>query len=350
MEHSRRDFVRDATVLALGGLAASGSSGCADTTPPQAPAPPPDGVGTGGSRLVPVVGGKYKVWTKKLGSGPIRLLTLHGGPGFGHEYFECFEDFLPQAGVEFYYYDQLDSHYSDQPNDESLWTVERFTDEVEEVRKGLGLTQFYLYGQSWGGMLAIEYALKYPAELKGLVISNMTASVSSYEAYAKTLRAALPAEAQAVMDKYEATGDYGAPEYKAAVFTHVYAQHLCRLDPWPEPAARAPRLKHFNERIYNYLQGPNEFVITGKFKDWDRWTDLPRIGVPTLVMGGRYDTMNPADVQREGSLIPKSRTHICPNGSHFSLYDDQADYMRALIEFLRDVEAGTFVPQPRTNG
>jgi len=175
------------------------------------------------------------------------------------------------------------------------------------------------------------------------------------DAWAATLRQAarideLVTKHSAVMDKYEATGDYGAPEYQAALFAHVYAQHLCRLDPWPEPAERALRLKHFNERIYNYLQGPNEFVITGKFKDWDRWTDLERIGVPTLVMGGRYDTMSPADVQREGSLIPKSRTHICPNGSHFSLYDDQADYMGALIEFLRDVEAGTFVPQPRTNG
>src|SRR5262249_60650238 len=141
-------------------------------------------------------------WTKKVGPGAIKLFTLHGGPGFGHEYFECFEDFLPQAGVEFYYYDQLDCHYSDQPNDEALWSVERFTEEVEEVRKGLGLTRFYLYGQSWGGMLAIEYALKYPAALKGLVISNMTASIRSYESYTKTLRAALPEEVRAVLDKY----------------------------------------------------------------------------------------------------------------------------------------------------
>lgn len=346
MRHDRRDFVRGAAGAALATLAPrSTASSTAEQTPGSAAST--GVVRTGGSRLVPVVGSKYKVWTKKVGAGPIRLLTLHGGPGFGHEYFECFEDFLPQAGVEFYYYDQLDCHYSDQPNDESLWSVERFTDEVEEVRNGLGLTNFYLYGQSWGGMLAIEYALKYPARLKGLVISNMTASIPSYEAYAKTLRAALPAEARAVMDKYEAKGDYQAPEYQEAVFAHVYSRHVCRLDPWPEPAERALRLKHFNERVYNYLQGPNEFVITGKFKHWDRWSDLPRISAPTLVMGGRYDTMNPDDVRREGALIPRSRTHICPNGSHFSLYDDQQDYMGALTAFLKDVEEGRFVPDRR---
>jgi proline iminopeptidase len=303
-----------------------------------------EAVKTGGSRLVPVVGGKYRVWTKKLGAGPIKLLTVHGGPGFGHEYFECFEDFLPQEGIEFYYYDQLDSHYSDQPNDESLWSVERFTDEVEEVRKALGLTHFYLYGQSWGGMLAIEYALKYPASLKGLVISNMTASIPSYEAYVKTLRAALPADVRAVMDKHEAKGDYQNPEYQQALFAHVYSHHICRLEPWPEPAERAFRLKHLNERLYNYLQGPSEFVITGQFKAWDRWKDLPRISVPTLVMGGQYDTMNPEDIRREGALIPQSRTHVCPNGSHWSLYDDQRNYMGALVKFMKDVDAGRFLP------
>jgi proline iminopeptidase len=110
------------------------------------------------------------------------------------------------------------------------------------------------------------------------------------------------------------------------------------------------RLKHFNERVYNFLQGPNEFVITGKFKNWDRWKDLPGIGVPTLVMGARYDTMNPDDIRKEGTLIQKSRTHICPKGSHFPFYDDQQDYMQALIGFLKDVEAGNFALDRRTTG
>jgi len=349
MGHSRRGSVR-AAATATRAAKPSRTKGPARAGQTPGTVRSTGALKTGGSRLLPVVGGKHKVWTKKVGSGPIKLLTLHGGPGFGHEYFECFEDFLPQVGVEFYYYDQLDCHYSNQPGDETLWSVERFTDEVEEVRQGLGLTNFYLYGQSWGGMLAIEYALKYPARLKGLVISNMTAGVPSYEAYAKTLRAALPTEVRAVMDRYEAKGEYQAQEYQEAIFAHVYSRHFCRLDPWPEPAERALRLNHFNQRVYNYLQGPNEFVITGKLKDWDRWADLPRISVPTLVMGARYDTMNPDDVRREGALIPRSRTHICPNGSHFSLYDDQEDYMRALIRFLKDVETGRFVPDRRGRG
>ncbi len=338
MTLDRREFVRGVGLTVGAALAAR--AGSASEPPAPAAAPAAAEVETGGSRLVPVVGGKHNVWTKRVGAGPIKLLTLHGGPGFGHEYLECFEDFLPQAGVEFYYYDQLDCHYSDQPGDESLWSVERYTDEVEEVRAGLGLSPFILYGHSWGGMLAIEYALRHPTHLQGLVISNMTASVASYEAYAKVLRAQLPAEVIALLDAYEAKGAYDAPEYQEAIFAHVYSRHICRLDPWPEPAFRPIRLGHFNQRVYNFLQGPNEFVITGKFKDWDRWADLSRIAAPTLVLGARHDSMNPEDLRRMGSLIPRGRAHICPNGSHFAFYDDQQDYMAVLVGFLQDVGAG----------
>ena len=140
----------------------------------------PPGIRTAGIRMVPVVGGKYKVWTKKIGSGPIKVLLLHGGPGFSHEYLEAFESFLPQAGIEMYYYDQLGCNNSDQPDDPSLWTLARYTEEVEEVRRALGLEHFVLYGHSWGGILAIEYALNYQQHLRGLVISNMTAGTQAY--------------------------------------------------------------------------------------------------------------------------------------------------------------------------
>lgn len=294
-------------------------------------------VKTAGIRLIPV-DGKYKVWTKKLGSGPIKMLTLHGGPGFGHEYFECFEDFLPQAGVEFYYYDQLGSSYSDQPDDPSLWRIDRFLEEVEQVRAALGLENFYLYGQSWGSMLAIEYALKYQRHLKGLVLSSMTASIPSYMAYTAKLRAALPKDAVATLEKYEATNSYDAPEYQQVITEVLYKRHICRLDPWPDPVQRA--FKHVNAQVYNTMQGNNEFVVTGNFKNWDRWADLPRIQVPTLVIGAKYDEMNPDDIRREGSLIPRSRTLICENGSHLAMWDDQEVYFRGLIDFLHDVEKG----------
>jgi len=296
-------------------------------------------VKTGGIRLIPV-DGKYRVWTKKVGSGKIKLLTLHGGPGCTHEYFECFEDFLPQQGVEFYYYDQLGSYYSDQPKDPNLWRIERFREEVEQVRRGLGLEGFYLLGHSWGGMLGIDYVLKYPHHVKGFILSNMTASIGSYVDYVGKLRAALPREVLSVLERYESKGEYEAPEYEEAMFGHVYSRHICRLDPWPDPVVRT--FRHLAKPVYNTMQGPNEFVVTGTFKNWDRWKDLPKISVPTLVIGARYDEMSLEDIRREGALVPNSRVWICENGSHLAMYDDQASYFRGLVTFLQDVEAGRF--------
>lgn len=294
-------------------------------------------VKTAGIKMIPIDGG-FRVWTKKVGSGKIKLLLLHGGPGATHEYFECFEDFLPGEGIEFYYYDQLGSHYSDQPTDVSLWTTPRFLEEVEQVRKGLGLEKFYLLGHSWGGMLGIEYALKYGQYLKGFILSNMTASIPDYAKYANELKSRLPKESIAILEKYEAAGDYENPEYQKVMFGEIYARHLCRLDPMPEPLERT--FKHFNAQVYNTMQGPNEFVITGNFKDWDRWADLPRIKTPTLAIGAKYDTMNPADIKREADLIPNARLAICENGSHMAFWDDQQTYFRHLIKFIRDNERG----------
>lgn len=295
-------------------------------------------VKTGGARMVPV-DGKYHVWTKRVGSAPVKMLTLHGGPGFPHDYFECFEDFLPQKGIEFYYYDQLGVGNSDQPDDVSLWTVDRYREEVEQVRRGLGLERFYLFGHSWGGMLGIEYALSYQNHLKALVISNMTASVPSYVAYVNELRSKLSEEDRRILEKFEAKGEYDAPEYQQVIFGKIYTQYILRLDPWPEPVERA--FKKFNAKIYNTMQGPNEFVVTGNFKDWDRWNDLPKIKVPTLLIGAIHDEMRPDDIRKMGKLIPNSRVVIL-NGSHLSMYDDQASYFRELVRFIKDVESGRF--------
>lgn len=336
----RRGFL-GVSAAALAGLAAGSKALGGASTADNIAARKAADVKTGGIRLIPIDGGKYKVWTKKVGSGRIKMLTLHGGPGATHEYFECFEDFLPQQGIEFFYYDQLGSAYSDQPDDASLWTIDRFREEVEQVRAALGLENFYLLGHSWGGMLGIEYALKYQKHLKGFVLSSMTASIPSYMAYAAKLRAALPADVIAVLDKYEKKGEYEAPEYQETMMKQVYSRHVCRLDPWPEPLDRC--FKHFNMKVYNTMQGPNEFVVTGNFKDWDRWKDLPQIKVPTLVVSGRYDEMNPEDMKREGRAIPNSRVILCENGSHMCLWDDQETYFRGLLGWIRDVEAGSAV-------
>lgn len=327
----RREFITT-NALALAGLVLSRAPVSGQTMRN------PVDVKTGGVKMIPIDGGKYRVWTKKIGNGKIKMLLLHGGPGATHEYFECFEDFLPQAGIEFYYYDQLDSHYSDQPNEEGNWTLPRYVEEIEQVRNALGLENFYLLGHSWGGMIGIEYALKYQRHLKGFILSDMTAGISAYEKYAGELRKQLPADVIAVMDKYESKGDYENPEYQEAVLTKVYSRHLCRLMPFPEPLERA--FKHFNPKIYNYMQGPNEFVITGTFKNWDRWADLSKIKTPSLVIGGRYDTMNPADLKRESELMPNARLAICENGSHMSMWDDQQAYFTHLLKFVRDNERG----------
>jgi proline iminopeptidase len=296
-------------------------------------------VKTGGVQMVPV-DGRFQVWTKRIESGPNTMLTLHGGPGATHEYLECFEDFLPPAGVQLIYYDQLGSAYSDQPDEPALWSVERFREEVEQVRAALALEKFYLYGHSWGGLLAIEYALKYQRHLKGLIISNMTASIASYVAYIDELRCQLPPEAIRILERYEATGEYSAPEYEKVMLGQIYTAHLCRVTPWPEPLVRMVR--HMNHKVYNAMQGPNEFVVTGTFKDWDRWADLKDINVPTLLSVGRFDTMSVADIEKMGRLIPNARVAICEQGSHCSMYDDQKRYFEDLLRFIRDVEAGEF--------
>jgi proline iminopeptidase len=335
MPFNRRALLRAGAGLL--GTAAAGSVGRAAGAEND-PSPSRE-VKTAGIRLISV-DGKYKVWTKKVGSGKIKVLTLHGGPGATHEYFECFEDFLPQAGVEFFYYDQLGSHYSDQPDDKSLWTVDRFREEVEQVRAALDLHDFYLYGSSWGGMLGIEYALKYQSHLKALVISDMTASIASYVAYVNELRRRLPTEVIAVLEKYEAKGEFEAPEYQETMLKQIYSRHLCRLDPWPDPVSRT--FRHLATPVYNTMQGPNEFVVNGTFKDWDRWKDLPKIHVPTLLVVGRHDTMRVEDIQKMGRSIPRSRVAVCENGSHLCMWDDQQAYFRHLIGFFKDVDAGRF--------
>jgi len=295
-------------------------------------------VKTGGSKVIEV-DGKYHVWTDRVGTGAVKMLTLHGGPGFTHDYLECFEDFLPQHGISFYYYDQLGSGSSDRPDDVKLWTVDRFRGEVEQVRKGLGLDKFYLYGHSWGGMLGIEYALEHQDHLKALIISDMTAGIPEYEAYAQKLLGELSEDDRKTLEKYAAAGNFEAPEYQEIMFGKVYAAHLIRINPWPEPVDRA--FKKFNAQVYNTMQGPNEFVISGNFKSWSRWADLPKIKVPTLIIAGGKGTMNPSDIRRMGRLIPRSRV-VITEGSHLSMYDDQERYFRELVRFIKDVEAGRF--------
>jgi proline iminopeptidase len=288
-----------------------------------------------GIRMLPVVGGKYKVWTKKVGSGPIKVLLLHGGPGFGHEYLEAFESFLPQAGIEMFYYDQLGCNNSDQPDDPSLWTLARYTEEVEEVRRGLGLDNFVLYGHSWGGILAMEYALTYQQHLRGLVISNMTAGVQSALKRSAAIKLQLPHDTLARLDALEAKQAYDSPEYQKIMMDDLYPKMLCRIKPWPEPVMRS--LRHANDKIYNFMQGKSEFVVTGNLKDWERWDRLPEIKTKALTIGAQYDEMDPEDMKKMAGLMRNAGYAFCPHGSHMAMWDDQQVYFKQLLDFLLSV-------------
>jgi len=302
------------------------------------------GVKTGGVKMIPVrtPKGTFQVWTKRVGNNPrMKLLLLHGGPAATHEYFECFESSLPSAGIEFIYYDQLGSAYSDQPKDPDLWTVERFVEEVEQVRRALGLNRdnFYLLGHSWGGILAMEYALKYQEHIKGLVISNMMASGPDYDAYAenvlaKQMEPAVLAEIKAL----EAAADFGNPRYMELLVPNYYMKHICRLPEWPDPVNRA--FAKINQEIYVTMQGPSEFGISGRLEKWDRKADLKNISVPTLVVGSKHDTMDPEHMEWLSKQVPNGSYLYCPDGSHMCMWDDQETYMKGLIQFIKSVDAG----------
>jgi proline iminopeptidase len=299
---------------------------------------------SGGVRMIPVrtPKGEYRVWTKRVGNNPrVKLLLLHGGPAATHEYFELCDGWLPQAGVEYYYYDQLGSYYSDQPDDADLWEIDRFVDEVEQVRIALGLDRenFFLYGQSWGGLLAIEYALAHQKHLKGLVISNMMASAPAYNEYAQqVLMPAMDQDVLAEIKRLEAAGDTEGSHYETLLMEHHYVLHVLRMPvaEWPEPVARS--FRHINRAIYVPMQGPSELGLSGRLAGWDRSGDLSQITVPTLVMGAEHDTMDPEHLRWMSTQLPDGRYHHCPNGSHLAIADDQETYFEGLLQFLQDVD------------
>jgi proline iminopeptidase len=304
---------------------------------------------SGGVRMIPITTpkGTFKVWTKRVGNNPtIKVLLLHGGPGMTHEYLEAFDSYFPGASIEYYYYDQLGSSYSDQPDDPSLVELPRYVEEVEQVRKALGLDNknFYLLGHSWGGLLAAEYALKYGRNLKGLVISNMMMSIPAYNKYADTvLMPAMDQKALAEIKRLEAEGKYEDPRYMELLLPNHYVKHVLRMpyEQWPEPVTRS--IGHMNPKIYVPMQGPSELgAHNAKLEHWDRVADLPKIAVPTLVIAGRHDTMDPAHMKMVSQKVQHGRLLMCENGSHMSMYDDQKTYFKGLIQFLRDVDGGRF--------
>ncbi|MBZ9618621.1 proline iminopeptidase-family hydrolase [Psychroflexus lacisalsi] len=302
---------------------------------------------TGGINMIPIETeiGTFNVYTKRMGNSPtMRVLLLHGGPGGTHEEFGNFEGYLPNEEIEYIYYDQLDSYYSDKPNDPLLWTTEHFVEEVEQVRKALNLNKdnFYLLGQSWGGILAMEYALKYQENLKGLIVSNMVASVPEYNKYAQEILAPqLPDDVLKEIQAIEANKDYANPRYEELLMEHFYTEHILRkpLEEWPKSILLM--FEHLNPEIYIYMQGPSEFGITddATLSDWDVSDRLKEIEIPTLMLGAKHDTMDPEYMKWMATEVQNGRS-VITNGSHVSQFDDPENYFSGLITFIRDVDSG----------
>jgi proline iminopeptidase len=300
-----------------------------------------DNVESAGVKMIPIKtpAGEFKVWTKRFGNNPkIKVLLLHGGPAMTHEYMECFETFFQREGFEFYEYDQLGSYYSDQPKDSSLWTTKRFVEEVEQVRKAIGAdsTNFYVLGNSWGGILAMEYALKYQKNMKGLLVANMMASAPEYGKYAdEVLSKQIKPDILNEIRALEAKKDFNNPHYMELLIPNYYQKHLCRLKEWPDGLNRAS--KHINNEIYTLMQGPSEFGISGRLAKWDVKDRLHEIIIPTLMIGAKYDTMDPKAMEEQSKLVKKGRYLYCPNGSHLAMWDDQKVFMEGVIRFINDV-------------
>lgn len=304
------------------------------------------GVLSGGVKMIPIQTpkGKFNVWTKRFGNNPkIKLLLLNGGPGATHEYFECMESFLPKEDIEFIYYDQLGCGNSDNPKDTAMWDLGRYVEEVEQVRATLNLDKnnFYLLGHSWGGILAMQYALKYQQNLKGLIISNMMSSAPAYGKYAaEVLAKQMDPKVLAQIRAIEAKGDFENPDYMDLLMPNFYVKHILRLplDQWPEPVNRS--FGKMNQSLYVTMQGPSEFGLSGKLMQWDVSSQLKNITVPTLSIGAQYDTMDPKHMEWMASALPNGSYLYCKNGSHMSMYDDQQTYMQGVIKFIKGVDAG----------
>ena len=300
-----------------------------------------DSIQNGGVKVIPITTpkGTFNVWTKRIGNNPkIKVLLLNGGPGATHEYFECFENFLPAEGIEFIYYDQLGCGNADNPNDTSMWDLARYVEEVEQVRKALKLdnTNFYLLGHSWGGILAMEYAVKYQNNMKGLIISNMMASCPEYGKYAdEVLSKQLAPEVLKEIRDIEARKDFANPRYMELLIPNFYEKHVLRFPSkdWPEPVNRS--LGKTNQSLYVTMQGPSEFGISGKLEKWDRKADLKNVKIPTLVIGAKHDTMDPKHMEEISKILPNGSYLFCPKGSHMAFYDDQKTYFSGLISFLK---------------
>ena len=273
----------------------------------------------------------HKVVAYSFGSGADTVFCLNGGPGLPCDYLRDAHSCLVDQGYRVVAFDQLGTGSSDRPTDTALWTIGRYVEETETVRKALGLGKVHMLGHSWGGWLGIDYALAYPENLKTLILEDTVADMPHLILELERLRAALGSETVAMMQKHEARGSIDHPEYMAAI-TLLNYRHVCRLADWPAPVKRS--LDDWNMGPYSTMQGPNEFLYIGNLKDWNRVPDLPRITVPVLITCGEHDELTPACALRMKLNLPNAELHVIDNASHMPFYENPGAYYPVLHDFL----------------
>jgi proline iminopeptidase len=318
--NSRRSFVLCWVALGL-------SAGCAATHRPAV-------VREGRLR---VTGGE--VWYKIVGANKpgVPLLVLHGGPGVPHDYLQPLEALADQRPVVFY--DQLGCGNSDRPPDKSLWTIERYVDELATVRTALNLNRVHILGQSWGSILAVEYMLqRHPGGVVSMTLAGPALSVPRWVADQRVWLMEFPKQMQAAVWEAEATGDFDSPQYRSAIEA-FYAEHVCRLNPWPEYVQRAFSPEKMGQNVYLHMCGPSEFTVTGTLKDYDGVDRLAEITTPALFICGRYDEATPAATEYYHRHMPGSEYVVIDNASHLSHAEQPESFNRVVRDFLKRSEA-----------
>jgi proline-specific peptidase len=285
--------------------------------------------------FIDVPGGR--VWFRSVGEGGIPLLCLHGGPGFTHHYLQPLEALADRRRVIFY--DQLGCGNSDRPDDVSLWTVDRFVAELAQVRAALELDDLHLFGSSWGGMLAMQYVLDRRPSLRSLILCGSPASMIRWVRDCDELLAGQPDDVRNTIRQHEADGFTACPEYQAAILG-FYREHVCRLKPWPAGFERS--FAEAGYQVYNTMNGPSEFTVSGTLKTWDIMDRLGEIGIPALLVGGRYDECTPGHLAEMHSRIPVSQLETIEDASHLCFAEQPAVFNNLVNAFLdeRDAAAG----------
>jgi L-proline amide hydrolase len=285
---------------------------------------------------IPVIDG-HRVWYRIVGGGgaheAVPLLVLHGGPGCPHDYLENLSA-LASESRRVIFYDQLGCGNSDLPDDTSLWTVERFTDEIGIVRSSLGLGHVHILGQSCGGMLGIEYSIRQPQGLVSLILADSMPSMVLWVEEANRLRAELPPQVNETLLRHERAGTTDSSEYRAAIKV-FNDRHVCRISPRPEFVQRSTEKMGF---IYNYMNGPSEFHVTGVIKDWDRTDRLADINVPTLIISGKYDESTPLLNQILHKGISNSEWVLFEHSAHLPHVEEEEKFMQTVASFLERVD------------